>query len=213
MLATGKPVIVVLSSGSALAVEGGNALLQAWYPGQAGGTALANLLFGKVSPSGRLPVTFYQSVSDLPAFEDYSMQNRTYRYFTGEPLYPFGFGLSYTKFAYSSAGYANGKVTVTVQNTGAFDADEVVQVYVKDHTSPDAVKNHSLCAFRRVTLGAGQTKTVTLEIADSAFRAIGADGKPTRLGKRFTLFVGGSQPDRRSVTLTGQKPLEIAVEV
>ncbi len=213
VLATGKPVIVVLSSGSALAVEGGNALLQAWYPGQAGGTALANLLFGKVSPSGRLPVTFYQSVSDLPAFEDYSMQNRTYRYFTGEPLYPFGFGLSYTKFAYSSAGYANGKVTVTVQNTGAFDADEVVQVYVKDHTSPDAVKNHSLCAFRRVTLGAGQTKTVTLEIADSAFRAIGADGKPTRLGKRFTLFVGGSQPDRRSVTLTGQKPLEIAVEV
>ena len=213
VLATGKPVVVVLSSGSALAVTGGNALLQAWYPGQAGGTALANLLFGKVSPSGRLPVTFYKSVSDLPAFEDYSMQNRTYRYFTGEPLYPFGFGLSYARFAYSGAGYAGGKVTVTVQNTGACDADEVVQVYVKDHTSPDAVKNHSLCAFRRVTLKAGEKQTVTLPIAATAFQAIGADGKPTNLGKRFTLYVGGSQPDNRSVQLTGQKPLEIAVEV
>jgi beta-glucosidase len=196
-----------------LAVTGGNALLQAWYPGQAGGTALANLLFGKVSPSGRLPVTFYKSVTDLPAFEDYAMKNRTYRYYEGDALYPFGFGLSYGRFAYSDARYAGGAVTVPVENTGDCDADEVAQVYVKDHTSPDAVKNHSLCAFRRVTVKAGEKQTVTLPIAATAFQAIGADGKPTNLGKRFTLYVGGSQPDNRSVQLTGQKPLEIAVEV
>jgi beta-glucosidase len=213
VLATGKPVIVVLSSGSALAVEGGNALLQAWYPGQAGGTALANLLFGKVSPSGRLPVTFYQSADDLPAFEDYAMGNRTYRYFAGEALYPFGYGLSYAKFKYSGASYQNGAVTVTVQNTGDCDGDEVAQVYVKDLDSPFAVKNHSLCAFRRVTLAAGQTKTVTLPVDEKAFRAIGEDGKPTSLGKRFTLYVGGSQHDKRSVQLTGQKPLSINVNI
>ncbi len=213
VIAAGKPVVVVLSAGSALAVEGGNALLQAWYPGQAGGTALANLLFGQASPSGRLPVTFYKSADDLPAFEDYAMDNRTYRYFGGETLYPFGYGLSYTKYRYSGASYRDGAVTVTVQNAGACDGDEVVQVYVKDHDSPFAVKNHSLCAFKRVALAAGEAKTVALPVGQKAFQAIGGDGKPTSLGKRFTLYVGGSQPDRRSVELTGQKPLEIAVNI
>ena len=213
VLATGKPVVVVLSVGSALAVDGGNALLMAWYPGQAGGTALANLLFGRVSPSGRLSVTFYRSADDLPAFTDYAMKNRTYRYFEGEALYPFGYGLSYTKFAYSDATYQNGAVSVSVQNAGTRDADEVVQVYVKDLTSPFAVRNHSLCAFKRVVLAAGESKTVTLPVDAKAFHAIGEDGSPTDLGKRFTLFVGGSQPDARSVQLTGQKPLEIAVEI
>ena len=213
VLDTGKPVVVVLSAGSALAVEGGNALLQAWYPGQAGGTALANILFGKVSPSGRLPVTFYQSVDDLPDFKDYAMHNRTYRYFEGEPLYPFGFGMSYSTFAYSNAAYRDGAVSVTVENKGPYDADEVVQVYIKDHTSPYAVKNHSLCAFKRITLAAGQAETVTLPVNPKAFRAIGEDGNPTDLGKRFTLYVGGSQPDTRSVRLAGQKPLEIGVEI
>lgn len=213
VLDTGRPVVIVLSAGSALAIGGGNALLQAWYPGQAGGTALANLLFGKVSPSGKLPVTFYQSVADLPEFTDYSMKNRTYRYFEGEALYPFGYGLSYSKFVYSGAGYRNGNVTVTVKNAGAYDADEVIEVYVKDHDSPFAVKNHSLCAFKRVHLKAGETAAVSLPVAPKAFLAVGEDGKPTSLGKRFTLYVGGSQPDARSVALTGQKPLEIAVTV
>ena len=213
VLQTGKPVIVVLSAGSALSTESGNALLQAWYAGQAGGTALANLLFGSVSPSGRLPVTFYKSVADLPAFEDYSMKNRTYRYFEGEALYPFGFGLSYAKFSYTDARYENGAVTVTVKNDGAMGADEVVQVYVKDHTSPFAVKNHSLCAFKRVSLAAGEQKTLSLPVSDKAFQAIGDDGRPVSLGTRFTLFVGGSQPDHRSVTLLGQAPLEITVTI
>ena len=213
VLAVGKPVVVVLSAGSALAVEGGNALLQAWYPGQAGGTALANLLFGKVSPSGRLPVTFYKSVDDLPDFEDYAMTNRTYRYFQGEALYPFGYGLSYAQFRYSDASYQNGALTVTVKNTGACDADEVVQVYVKDHDSPFAVKNHSLCAFKRITLGAGQAKTVVLPIDGKAFQAIDDAGKSVQRGKRFTLYVGGSQPDSRSVSLAGQRPLMIDIGI
>ena len=212
VLKTGKPVVVVLSSGSALAVEGGNALLQAWYPGQAGGTALANLLFGKVSPSGRLPVTFYKSVDDLPEFTDYSMKNRTYRYFEGEALYPFGYGLSYTKFTYSGAAYKNGAVTVTVMNTGAAAADEVVQVYVKDLDTPFAVRNHSLCAFKRITLAAGASKKLTLPIGEKAFQSIDENGKPVQ-GKRFTLYIGGSQPDAVSVRLTGQKPLELHVEI
>lgn len=211
VLKTGKPVIVVLSSGSAIALTGGNALIQTWYPGQAGGTALANILFGKVSPSGRLPVTFYKSVADLPDFEDYAMKNRTYRYFEGEAMYPFGYGLSYSKFAYSGATYKDGAITVTVMNTGATDADEVVQVYVKDLATPFAVRNHSLCAFKRVFLAAGASVKVTLPIAKTAFFSIDTDGKPVQ-GSSFTLYVGGSQPDAVSVRLTGQKPLELRVE-
>ncbi|MBN1777394.1 MAG: glycoside hydrolase family 3 C-terminal domain-containing protein [Clostridiales bacterium] len=212
VLKTGMPVVVVLSSGSALAVEGGNALLQAWYPGQAGGTALADILFGRVSPSGRLPVTFYKSVDDLPEFTDYSMRYRTYRYFTGEALYPFGYGLSYTKFEYSGAAYQNGELSVTVKNAGKIDADEVVQAYIKDLSAPFAVVNHSLCAFKRIALKAGETRKVALPIGKKAFQSIDEDGKPVR-GKRFTLYVGGSQPDARSVALMGQKPLEISVEI
>ena len=211
VLATGKPVVVVLSSGSALAVEQGNAVLQAWYPGEAGGTALARVLFGEVSPGGRLPVTFYRGVEGLPDFKDYAMKNRTYRYFEGEPLYPFGYGLSYGRFAYSGARFANGAVTVTVENVGDRDADEVVQVYVKDLDSPFAVRNHSLCAFKRVTLKAGEKAEVALPVDDGAFAAFDEDGKPTTLGRHFTLYVGGSQPDARSVALTGQKPLVIEV--
>ncbi len=212
VLKTGKPAVIVLASGSAIAQTGGNALLQAWYPGQAGGTALANILFGKISPSGRLPVTFYKSVSDLPDFEDYAMKNRTYRYFEGEALFTFGYGMSYSKFAYSGAAYKDGAVTVTVMNTGAHDADEVVQVYVKDKTTPFAVRNHSLCAFKRITLAAGASQTVTLPIGKQAFQSINEDGQPVQ-GKQFTLYVGGSQPDAVSVKLTGQKPLEISVEI
>lgn len=211
VLATGKPVVVVLSAGSALAVDQGNAVLQAWYPGQAGGTALARILFGEVSPSGRLPVTFYRGVDDLPAFEDYGMKNRTYRYYEGEALFPFGFGLSYGRFAYTDARYENGAVTVTVQNTGDCDADEVAQVYVKDHDSPFAVRNYSLCAFKRLSLRKAEKVTVSLPIPERAFQAIDDDGQSTSTGKHFTLYVGGSQPDARSVGLLGAKPQSIEV--
>lgn len=211
VLAAGKPTVVVLSAGSALAVEEGNAILQAWYPGELGGAALARILFGEVSPSGRLPVTFYRGVEDLPDFEDYSMANRTYRYYHGEPLYPFGYGLGYTRFAYSDAHYADGKMTVTVENMGDCESDEVIQVYIKDHDSPCAVPCHSLCAFRRVALGEGEKATVTLPIRDEAFAAYDEDGNLTTLGRHFTLYVGGSQPDPRSEALTGCKPLAVEV--
>ena len=212
VIATGKPVVVVVSAGSAIAVTQGNALLHAWYPGQAGGTALARILFGEVSPSGRLPVTFYRDVADLPDFEDYAMRNRTYRYYEGEALYPFGFGLSYGTFAYADASFEEGTLQVTVTNLCTRAAEEVVQVYVKDWDSPDAVRNHSLCAFTRVALDAGETVTVALPIRDEAFTGVNAQGMRTHAGKRFTLYVGGSQPDARSVALLGQAPIAVEVQ-
>lgn len=176
--ATGKPLVCVLMSGSALAVpwldEKANAVLEAWYPGQAGGTAVAKVLFGEANPSGRLPLTFYRSTTDLPPFAEYRMENRTYRYFTGKPLYPFGHGLSYTSFAYSQlkaapASGINGvlAVAVDVANTGARAGDEVVQVYV---TPPGARERHALGAFARVSLAPGEKRTVSLVIPPSALR-------------------------------------------
>jgi len=211
VLAVGKPVIVVLAVGSALAVAQGNAILQAWYPGQAGGTALARILFGEANPSGRLPVTFYRSTLDLPDFEDYAMDKRTYRYFEGEVLYPFGYGLSYTQFTYRDARYANGEMTVTVENTGALDGDEVVQVYIKDHDAPFAVRNHSLCAVKRIHLAKGERAQIMLPIRKEAFAAVDNEGKRVSQGRRFTLYAGGSQPDRRSAALLGQIPLSVDV--
>ncbi len=211
VLAVGKPVIVVLAVGSALAVEQGNAILQAWYPGQAGGTALARILFGEANPSGRLPVTFYRSTLDLPDFEDYAMDKRTYRYFDGDVLFPFGYGLSYTQFTYRDARYANGEITVTAKNTGALDGDEVVQVYIKDHDAPFAVRNHSLCAVKRIHLAKGESMQITLPIRKEAFTAVDNEGKRVTQGRRFTLYAGGSQPDRRSAALLGHAPLSVDV--
>jgi beta-glucosidase len=176
--ATGKPVITVLMSGSALAVpwadENTNAVLEAWYPGQAGGTAIADILFGKVNPSGRLPVTFYRATSDLPPFAEYRMQNRTYRYFTGRPLYAFGHGLSYTRFEYGAARVTTGEgaertlaVSVDVANVGSRDGDEVVQVYL---TPPAAREREALGAFGRVHLKRGEKQTVTLRVPTAALR-------------------------------------------
>ncbi|MEG1890505.1 MAG: glycoside hydrolase family 3 C-terminal domain-containing protein [Clostridia bacterium] len=207
----GKPVIVLNATGSAVRVEDGNAILQVWYPGQAGGTAAANLLFGKTNPCGKLPVTFYRSVEDLPAFVDYSMANRTYRYFAGTPLYPFGYGLSYTRFAYRDAVYANGAVAVNVANVGGIDGEESVEVYVKACDSPAAVPNHSLCAMLHVALKAGEERRVTLPIDPSSFETVQEDGSRRLTGHRFVIFVGGSQPDARSVALVGAEPMRVEV--
>ena len=209
VLETGKPVVTVLCAGSALAVDEGNAVVQAWYPGQAGGTALADILFGTVSPSGRLPVTVYRSVNDLPDFADYAMKGRTYRYFEGEPLYPFGYGLSYTSFAYSDPAYENGAVSVTVKNTGDMDGGEVVEVYVRPLHSAFAAPNPSLCAFARIELKKGEEKRVSLPIRESAFEVVNDDGERVRDTGEFVLYVGGSQPDPRSACLTGAQPAEI----
>ena len=211
VLATGKPVVTVVAAGSALRVDEGNAVVYAWYPGQAGGSALADLLFGAVSPSGKLPLTFYRSVEQLPPFEDYAMAGHTYRYFTGEALYPFGYGLSYTRFAYADAAYADGQASVTVANAGACDGEEVVEVYVKPEASPFAPPNPSLCAFARVALRAGESKRVVLPLGKNAFTVVNDAGERVSGGASYTLYVGGSQPDARSVQLTGQAPLAVRV--
>jgi len=207
---TGKPVVTVIASGSALRVEDGNAIIWAGYPGQAGGKALADILFGKISPSGRLPVTFYQSDKDLPEFTDYSMKNRTYRYFKGIPLYPFGYGLSYTHFSYSSAVYKDGAVEVDVSNAGGMDGEEVAQVYVKNH-HPDSPDNPVLCGFQRFYLKAGEKQRIHLSLSEHAFSVVNQQGKTIPNQGEKTLYIGGSQPDHKSAQLTGQKPLTLRI--
>jgi beta-glucosidase len=175
--AIGKPVVLVLLNGSALAVtwaqEHVPAIVEAWYPGQAAGTAIADVLFGDYNPGGRLPVTFYRSVNDLPPFSDYAMAGRTYRFFGGVPLYPFGFGLSYTTFGYdhlrTSADTIRGDAAVTVSvdvtNTGARAGDEVVQLYVRHLGSAVERPRKDLRGYRRVTLRPGETRTVEFPLA------------------------------------------------
>ncbi len=211
VLGTGKPVIIVDASGSAMNLEvESDALLHVWYPGQFGGTALADILFGTVSPSGKLPVTFYEDASKLPEFTDYSMKNRTYRYAEGNVLYPFGYGLTYSKTKVSDLSYADGNATVRVENTGDFDIEEVVQFYIKD-TSPDAVPNHSLCGFSRVSLKKGEKKTVSVKIEDRSFTAVHEDGTRSIDGKEFTLYAGISQPDELSRKLTGTETVSVKI--
>ena len=215
VIATGKPVVTIIAAGSALRVEEGNAILMAWYSGQAGGTAAANILFGKTCPSGRLPVTFYKTADDLPEFTDYSMQGRTYRYFKGDALYPFGYGLSYTEFRYTDAEYdpdRNG-ISVKIKNLGIRDAEEVAQVYVKPLEFSSHGLNWSLCAFGRVALASGEEKRVFLPLTDRAFECVTDDGRRIKAGRHFRLYVGGSQPDAVSAALTGKEPLEIDLKL
>ena len=203
MDATGKPVVLVNVSGSAIAFGGVesqyDALVQAWYGGQACGLAVADVLFGDYNPAGRLPVTFYASTDQLPDFTDYSMDNRTYRYFKGEPLYPFGYGLSYTSFSYGEAKVQGKpeamKLTVPVTNTGSRDGDEVVQVYVKALDNPDAPIK-SLKGFARVNIPAGSTVQVTVQLGSEAFEFYDAsiDELSIRPG-RYQLLYGGSSKD------------------
>jgi len=202
VVATGKPVVVVLLSGSALAVNWANdnapAILHAWYPGGEGGTAIADVLFGDYNPGGRLPVTFYKSVDQLPPFTDYSMAGRTYRYFKGEPLYPFGFGLSYTKFGYSNLKFSSKsvkagepiKVTIDVKNTGDRDGDEVVQLYLTDVAASAPVPIRTLVGFDRVSLRAGEKRTVTFTITPRQMSLIDDRGKRVIEPGEFLLKVG-----------------------
>jgi beta-glucosidase len=209
--ALGKPVILVLMSGSAIAINWADenipAILQAWYGGQAGGTAISDVLFGDYNPAGRLPVTFYTSVDQLPPFRDYAMVGRTYRYFggdgeDGEPLYPFGFGLSYTTFAYrdvrlSSERIAPGetvRVVATVENTGARAGEEVVQLYLRDVAASVRLPRHQLVGFARVDLAPGQAQEVTFEIDPRQMAVVLEDGRRVIEPGDFEIFVGGGQP-------------------
>jgi beta-glucosidase len=204
--ALGKPVVLVLIGGSAIAVPWADAhvpaILQAWYGGQAGGTALAEVLFGDANPSGRLPVTIYKSVADLPPFTDYAMANRTYRYFRGEPLYPFGHGLSYTTFAYTNLRLSKAAIAadepLTVQadvrNTGERAGDEIVQLYLSYPDTSPRNPIHQLRGFRRVSLAPGETKTVSFTLAPKDLALVNDAGQRVLEAGEYRVSVGGRQP-------------------
>ena len=221
IVALGKPTVLVLMSGSAVAVSWAQehvpAILEAWYPGQAGGTAIAQVLFGAYNPGGRLPVTFYRDVADLPPFEDYRMAGRTYRFFEGVPLYPFGYGLSYTTFRYDRLrvsrdtlrGDDSMTVAVDVTNTGARGGDEVVQLYVRYPHSAVPRPRRDLRGFRRVTLGPGESRTITFPLTASAFRYWDADAHRWAVENGpVVVEVGASSGDirqERGLAVAGQR--------
>lgn len=200
-----RKLITVIAAGSSLNTPGGNAKVFAWYPGQAGGTALAKLLFGEKNFSGHLPVTFYHTVEDLPDFEDYSMENRTYRYFTGKPLYPFGFGLSYTTFRISNAECKDFTAEAEVTNTGAAAGDALVQVYVACE-SKWAPRHPRLCGFGKVFLQPGETKTIQILLDPLTDTVINDNGETVK-ATHYKLYIGLSQPDETSILLLGNVPL------
>jgi len=215
---TGKPIVYVNFSGSAIALNWENenlpAIVQAFYPGESAGTALTRLLFGDFNPSGRLPITFYKSIDQLPDFKNYDMTGRTYRYFKGEPLYPFGFGLSYTSFAYSNpvvleTAKTGDEVCITadVKNTGKTDGDEVVQVYVSNKTSANAPIK-SLKGIRRISLKAGEQKTVRFTLKPADFSVINSNAKEIVELGTYEITVGGVSSGKNLVTkniqLTGE---------
>lgn len=217
---SGKPVILVLMGGSALAVnyadENVGAILEAWYPGAQGGRAVAKALFGDVNPQGKLPVTFYHSDDDLPEFTDYSMKGRTYRYMEMEALYPFGYGLSYTKFSFhdaklsaAEAGADGLDVTVTVRNDGDRAGRESVEVYVK--AERPGTPNAQLKGLKKVSLAAGEEKQVTVHLPLAAFALCDEEGTPIVEAGEYSVYVGASQPDARSVALMGQAPAKLKV--
>lgn len=215
--AVGKPVVLVLLAGSAMdlswAQDNVNAIVDAWYPGARGGKIIAEVLFGETAPNGKLPVTFYTSTDELPDFKDYSMDNRTYRYYKGTPLYPFGYGLSYTDVEYKNASISKTEgaigdtftVEVEVENKGAYKVYEGVQLYVKDIEASTRVPNWQLRGIKNVCLEAGETKKVALELSARDFALITETGECVVEPGEFCVAIGGQQPDERSSELTGKK--------
>ena len=203
----GKPLVFISMSGSAIAfpweAENADAIIQAWYGGQSAGTALAEILWGDVCPSGRLPVTFYAGDCQLPDFSDYSMSGRTYRYFKGKPLYPFGFGLSYTTFEYDTpvcvteSPKTGGTVRIasTVRNTGDRTGDEVVQLYISHPDAPEPKPIRALKGIKRVTLAPGEEQTVYFELDGRDLSLVDAEGNSVCSPGRVSVYVGGAQPE------------------
>ena len=216
MAKMGKPVILCLSAGSAIDLQYADAhydaVLQTWYPGARGGRVIAKILLGEIVPSGKLPVTFYRDLSGLPAFEDYSMKGRTYRYMQEEALYPFGYGLTYGKCHIQEVSYEESYMRVVVHNEEEFPLEEVVQLYVKNLESGFAVPNYSLCGFKRVSLEARETKEIRVNIAPNIFKVVNEQGEWIKDGKIFKFYVGFGQPDERTYALTGAKSEELVVE-
>jgi beta-glucosidase len=228
--ATGKPVVFLMMTGSAVAIpweeENIPAIMNAWYGGEAAGTAVADVLFGDYSPSGKLPVTFYKSDSDLPPFDDYSMKNRTYRYFTGEALYPFGFGLSYTNFAFSNLHLSKTKsdslrikknetvnAEVTVTNSGKVAGDEVVQLYLTNSPGDENIPLYSLKGFKRISLAAGASQKVKFTITPDMMKLVNANGKSVLNSGKIKISIGESLPSKRSEELGAAKPVEAVLTI
>ncbi|MEO0581684.1 MAG: glycoside hydrolase family 3 N-terminal domain-containing protein [Bacteroidota bacterium] len=215
-----QKLVVVITSGSAIACpevyEMADAVIYAWYPGEQGGLALGDLLFGKQVPSGRLPVTVPYAVEDLPPYEDYAMRNRTYRYMEKEPLFPFGFGLSYTTFAYTDLQFSApsiqaGKsleVSFTLKNTGPYKGEEVVQLYIRDEAASTYTPIYSLQGFQRVRLDAGQSQDLTFTLTPEMMELVNEKGERILEKGKFKVFVGGSQPSKRSQDLGSSAYLE-----
>lgn len=216
VVASGKPVVLVLLSGSALAInwpaEHVPAILYGGYPGAQGGKAIAKLLFGEASPEGKLPITFYHSVEELPEFTDYAMKGRTYRYMEQEALYPFGYGLSYTSFELQNVKLSSKEITkagiaieADITNTGCFDGAETVQVYVK--VEKPGTPNAQLKALKKVFLQKGETKHVVLELADTDFALYNEEGNMVVSEGKCKIYIGTCQPDSKSASLTGWLPV------
>jgi beta-glucosidase len=217
--ATGKPLAVVLMNGSALAVnwinDHASAVVEAWYPGEEGGAAVAETLSGKNNPAGRLPLTFYKDLTQLPNFEDYTMTGRTYRYFKGKPLYPFGYGLSYTTFSYSNLNIASQSVAVgstvgadvTVKNSGSRAGDEVVQLYLNfpDEKGAPLV---ALRGFQRIHLKVGESRNVHFELKDRDLGMVTEVGNPIIAPGEYTISIGGGLPNTGAPGVSGHFRIE-----
>lgn len=220
----GKPVILCLIAGSAInlsfADEHCNGILQTWYPGARGGKAVADILFGKCSPSGKLPVTFYRSLDNMPEFTDYSMANRTYRFMKEEALYPFGYGLTYgnvvcnlAKVVEPVTKYEDIKVQVTVENKGNIGTEDVIQIYIKDLESKYAVPNYSLCGFKRLRLEPQEKKLVNVTIPFDSLKVVNEHGDKILDSSKFEISIGTCQPDVRSTKLVINSPLLLSLEL
>ncbi len=220
-----EKLVVVLTGGSAIACpevyKMADALLFVWYPGEQGGQAIADVIFGDAMPSGRLPVTFPKSLDDLPPFEDYSMAGRTYRYMEKEPLFPFGFGLSYTTFEYSNLNLSTKKVKrgksvtvdVSVTNTGHVKTEEVVQLYITDVKASTRTPLYSLKGFQRVSLSPGENKKIKFEITPELMKMVNDKGERVIEKGEFKVTIGGACPGQRSVDLGGARPVEAVFRV
>lgn len=220
-----KPIVLILTGGSPLILkEAGDiadAILFAWYPGEEGGTGAADVLFGDVNPSGRLPLTFPKSIDNLPAFDDYSMKGRTYRYMKEDPFYPFGFGLSYTTFEYSNISIdkkeiSKGdslKVITTIKNNGSRQGEEVVQLYLTQIVEGLELPNYSLKGFKHVNLKAGESKQVTFTIQPEQMMIINNEGESILSAGKIKITIAGSCPSLRSVEMGSAKPEEIEFEL
>lgn len=220
MAGSGKPVVLCLMAGSDIdmsyAAEKFDAVMVLWYPGSQGGKAAAKILFGENSPSGKLPVTFYESLEELPEFTDYSMKGRTYRYVEGKAQFPFGYGLTYSNVKVENAEVRQCGRQITVEaevyNKGNADTEEVVQVYVKNLDSKNAIPNPALGGFQRIFVKAGERRKVMVPVWEKAFTVVDENGKRVEDGRKYEIFAGCSQPDERSIELTGTAPVKIIWE-